>query len=317
MKHNRQEVCADTGNKKKVDVIITVYKPDEKFQRLLQEIRRQTLQPQRLILINTEERYWREEWIQDIPQAEVWHIKAAEYDHGGTRRWAAELSDAEYMVYMTQDAVPAEEKLLEHLWQAMQDEEVAVAYARQLANEGCNPIDAYTRNFNYPPESRKKRKADIATMGIKAFFCSDVCAIYRKSDYLELGGFPEKTIFNEDAIFARKVLEAGKSVYYAADARVYHSHNYTNLQQFHRNFDLAVSQAQNPQIFQGIRSESEGIRMVKSAAQYLLQNGTWYLLPRLLTNSAAKYMGYLLGKHYSHLPKRVIWWCSENKNYWK
>lgn len=317
MKHNKQEVCADTENSKKIDVIITVYKPDEKLQRLLQGIRQQTLQPQRLILMNTEERYWRQEWIADIPQAEVHHIKASEYDHGGTRHLASELSDAEYMVYMTQDAVPADERLLEKLCQAMQDDEVAVAYARQLANADCNPIDAYTRSFNYPPESRKKTKADMETMGIKAFFCSDVCAIYRKSDYLALGGFPGKTIFNEDAIFARKVLEAGKSVYYAAEAQVYHSHNYTNMQQFHRNFDLAVSQAQNPQTFAGIRSESEGIRMVKSAGKHLLQLGKWYLLPKLVMNSAAKYIGYLLGKNYSRLPKRIVMWCTGYKNYWK
>lgn len=300
-----------------IDVIITVYKPDEKFRRLLCGLHNQTLPPARIILINTERQYWREEWIKGIPEAEVYHIKAEEYDHGGTRRMGAELSTAEYMVFMTQDAVPADARLLENLYQAMLDAEVAVAYARQLANPDCNPIDAYTRSFNYPAESRKKTKADMETMGIKAFFCSDVCAIYRKSDYLQLGGFAERTIFNEDAIFARKVLEAGRSVYYAAAARVYHSHNYTNMQQFRRNFDLAVSQAQNPQTFEGIKSESEGIRMVKAAAGHLLQIGKWYLLPRLVLNSAAKYTGYFLGRRYSRLPNRLVLFCTGNRNYWK
>lgn len=300
-----------------IDVIIPVYKPDEKLGRLLRGLHHQTMPPARIILMNTEVQYWKEEWIEGIPEAEVHHIKAAEYDHGGTRRMAAELSKSEYMVFMTQDAVPADEKLLENLYRAMQDEEVAVAYARQLANPDCNPIDAYTRSFNYPKESRKKTRADIENMGIKAFFCSDVCAIYRKKDYLQLGGFVRKTIFNEDAIFARKVLEAGKSVYYAAAARVYHSHNYTNMQQFRRNFDLAVSQAQNPQTFAGIPSESEGIRMVKAAAGHLLKNGTWYLLPKLGLNSAAKYAGYFLGRRYNRLPRRIILFCTGNRNYWK
>ena len=45
----------------------------------------------------------------------------------------------------------------------------------------------------------------------------------------------------------------------ARDAQVVHSHNYCALQQFHRNFDLAVSQTMHPEVFGGIRSESEGI----------------------------------------------------------
>lgn len=300
-----------------IDVIITVYKPDEKFRLLLLGLQNQTLPPARILLINTGRQYWREEWIEGIAKAEVHHIRAAEYDHGGTRRMGAELSSAEYMVFMTQDAVPADERLLENLLQVMQDTQVAVAYARQLAYPDCNPIDAYTRSFNYPARSCKKTKADMESMGIKAFFCSDVCAIYRKSDYEQLGGFVEKTIFNEDAIFAKKALEAGKSVYYAAAARVYHSHNYTNMQQLRRNFDLAVSQMQNPQTFVGIKSESEGIRMVKAAAKHLLRSGKWYLLPRLALNSAAKYMGYLLGRRYEKLPRRLVLFCTGNRNYWK
>lgn len=304
-------------NNPQIDVVITVYKPDEKFEKLLRALHHQTILPGRLILLNTERQYWHEEWIKGIPEAEVYHIRAAEYNHGGTRRMGAELSGAEYLVFMTQDAVPADEKLLESLYMAMQDENVAVAYARQLPYMGCNALDAYTRSFNYPEKSRKKTAADMETLGIKAFFCSDVCAMYRKRDYLRLGGFPEKVIFNEDMIFARKALDAGMAVYYAAEAKVYHSHNYTNRQQLQRNFDLAVSQVQNPEFFAGIRSESEGIRMVKAAAAYLLKNGKWYLLPKLVTNSAAKYAGYLLGRNYKRLPQKLVMVLSSNKNYWR
>lgn len=300
-----------------IDVIITVYKPDEKFRHLVSGLHHQSMPPARIILINTERQYWREEWIKGLTEAEVHHVKASQYDHGGTRRMGAELSDAEYMVFMTQDAIPTDERLLEKLYQAMRDEDVAVAYGRQLPHADCNALDAYTRSFNYPEVSRKKTRSDIETMGIKAFFCSDVCAIYRKKDYLELGGFPGKAIFNEDMIFARKALDAGKAVYYAAEAKVYHSHNYTNMQQLRRNFDLAVSQAQNPEVFGGIKSESEGIRMVKSTAKYLVKNGKWYLLPKLVMNSAAKYMGYLLGKNYAKLPKKLVVALSSNKNYWR
>lgn len=49
-------------------------------------------------------------------------------------------------------------------------------------------------------------------------------------------------------ILAGRMVQAGYKVAYAAEARVIHSHNYSGLQQFHRNFDLAVSQADNPNL---------------------------------------------------------------------
>lgn len=63
-----------------------------------------------------------------------------------------------------------------------------------------------------------------------------------------LGGFVAHTIFNEDMIYARKVLNEGYGIAYAAEAKVEHSHNYSGIQQFHRNFDLGVSHAQYPEI---------------------------------------------------------------------
>jgi rhamnosyltransferase len=70
-------------------------------------------------------------------------------------------------------------------------------------------------------------------------------------------------------IYAAKVIENGYQIAYAADARVIHSHNYTGKQQFHRNFDLGVSQAEHPEVFEGISSESEGIHMVKTTIKEL------------------------------------------------
>ena len=64
--------------------------------------------------------------------------------------------------------------------------------------------------------------------------------------------FVKKAIFNEDMLYAAKVIQNGESIYYNAEARVIHSHNYNFMQQFHRNFDMAVSQAEHPEIFEGI-----------------------------------------------------------------
>ena len=118
-------------------------------------------------------------------------------------------------------------------------------------------------------------------------------------------------------ICAGTMIQKGYSVVYAADARVYHSHNYSGRQQFHRNFDLGVSQAEHPEIFEGVPSEGEGIRLVKKTAKWLVENGYVLLLPQLVMASGSKYAGYWLGKHYKKLPEGLIRSLTMNPAYWE
>lgn len=104
--------------------------------------------------------------------------------------------------------MPVNEYLVEELVKAFDNEKIAAAYARQLPNSKCNVIERYTRAFNYPEQSRIKSLKDLETLGIKTYFCSDVCAAYRKSVYESLGGFEEKTIFNEDMINGCKIIQS-------------------------------------------------------------------------------------------------------------
>ncbi len=228
------------------------------------------------------------------------------------------LSKADIVVFMTQDAIPADDQLIGSLVSVFEQyEDIGIAYGRQLPRDDCGVIERYTRSFNYPEESRIKSKEDLDDLGIKTFFCSDVCAAYRRLYLLLTGGFMAPAIFNEDMIFAGERILAGDRVAYAAQARVIHSHNYTGRQQFHRNFDLAVSQAQHPELFAGISSEGEGVRLVKQTAAYLLEHKKPFQVFRLVFQSGCKYAGYFLGKRYKKLPRRLILRCTASKNYWK
>ncbi len=177
----------------------------------------------------------------------------------------------------------------------MKDEQVYLVYGRQLPNKNCRDVEKYIRNFNYPDRDIEKSEKDLETMGIKAIFCSDVCSVYRRDKFYELEQFP-KTDFNEDTIFAYKVIQSGGKVYYASRARVIHSHNYSYLQQFKRNREIGKNQRQFAYIFENVKSESEGIRMVKSAAQYFIKQGKWYRIPDLVLSSGFKLLGYKTGK---------------------
>lgn len=306
----------------KIDVMIPVYKPGACFHELIARLEKQTYAINRIILMNTEQAEFEkladtEEFLQAHPRVGLFHLKREEFDHGATRNEGVRKSDADVFVCMTQDAMPADECLIGNLVKALSDrEDVAAAYARQLPEEDCGVIERYTRQFNYPDASGTKGKEDIPVLGIKTFFCSNVCAAYRRDVFDRLGGFVGHTIFNEDMIYAACAVKAGYRIAYAADAQVIHSHNYTARQQFARNFDLGVSHAQYPEIFAGIAPEGEGMKLVGETAVYLCRKHP-LLLPRLVVHSGMKWLGYRLGKAYKKLPERLVKCFSMQKTYWK
>ena len=305
-----------------VDVIIPGYRPGrEKLTKLIDWLNKQTVKPSHVFFMQTlvEEKEDEEvlQMLQKAENVEIVPIEKKDFDHGGTRNKGAALSKADYMLFMTQDAVPVDAYLIENLVQAMEEEEAATAYGRQLPDDTVGVIEHYTREFNYPAKSYVKSQKDLETMGIKTYFCSNVCAMYRKDVYEKMGGFVLHTIFNEDMIMASKVIQAGYKIAYVAEAMVIHAHKYTYRQQFTRNFDLAVSQRQYHEIFDAVKSESEGMRLVKNTMKYLFRHGKWYLVPDLIFQSGFKFLGYRFGKKYDKLPLWLVKKFSMNPSYWR
>ena len=304
-----------------IDVIIPVYRPGKELVELIERLEHQSVPVHRILLVNTEEKYWKA-FEYDHPHRKryenirLWHISKREFDHGKTRREAVKKSKAGIFVMMTQDAMPADEFLLERLTAPLSQKNMAASYARQLPGDDAGAVERFTRQFNYPPESRIKSAADIPELGIKTYFCSNVCAAYRRDIYERQGGFPKRAIFSEDMIYAAGCIQAGYRIAYTAQAKVIHSHQYTNKVQFRRNFDLGVSQAEHPEIFRGVPSESEGIKLVKRTAVYLRENGkSREILPMCVT-SIYKFFGYKLGKNYKRLSFRRIMKYTMNREYW-
>lgn len=301
---------------KAVDVILPVCQPDERTIQSVKRLLKQTYPLNRIYIINTEKGMFPVELETLSDKIHITHIRPEQFDHGGTRHQGAMMSHAEFLIYMTQDALPVNEKLVENLMTAFQDEKVGAAYARQLPAAESSSIERFTRTFNYPSESSVKSEADLSVMGIKTYFCSNTCAVYRKSIYMSLGGFESKTIFNEDMIMAGRIIQSGFKIAYVADAQVIHSHHDGCIRLFKRNFDLAVSQEEHPEIFEGIRSETEGIRLVKETASYLMKAGKPWEIVRLVLQSGWKYAGYRMGRNYRRLPRWLIMRCTLNPVYW-
>ncbi len=280
-----------------VDIIIPVYKPGPEFKNILGRLLRQTVPLNHIYLLQTIDNG--SSLMEDLAEGivSVHPVLKKEFDHGATRRFGAGLSDAEFMLFMTQDAIP-------------------VSYGRQMAGKDADILEKMTRIYNYPKESSVKSKNDLDRLGIKTYFCSDVCAMYRKSVYEELGGFVKKTIFNEDMIMASKVINAGYNIAYCAEAKVIHSHSYTCVQQFKRNFDLGVSQKQYSGIFENISSEKEGAGYAGRIIKSLVKRGKPFKAFYFVLQCVFKFAGYKSGLNYDKLPEKFILKCTMNKGYW-
>lgn len=306
---------------KSVSIVIPTYKPDKCLKVLLERLQIQDYHIDEVIIINTDEKYFDDSLLDDIEsdfeaRIKIIHIEPEEFNHGRTRNYGMSIANAEYVMFMTQDAMPKDRHLISELIKAFEDEKVFVSYARQLPRKSCDIIEKYTREFNYPSYDIVKSVNTLEKYGIKNYFCSDVCSMYRHDKFKELGGFPDNMIFNEDMIYAYKVIKNGGEIYYSANAKVIHSHNYSCMEQLRRNFDNGVSQAMYPEVFEGVPSEGEGIKMIKNTAHKLLNDGYWYKLPQLVVKSGFKYIGFKLGKSYRLLSKDKIKFFTSNKRYW-
>ena len=306
-----------------VDIIIPTYKPDDRFLESLRRLSKQSVKPNNIYIINTDRAIWdgldMDNKIKNLSLdvgIDISHIAKKDFDHGASRNFGVSKSKAEYFVCMTQDALPKDKVLIEELISPMSDE-IKLSYAKQEAYKEASEIEKFTRSYNYPEVSAVKSEADKDIYGIKLYFCSNVCAAYERETFEKLGRFKEGLILNEDMIYAACVLKSGKKLMYSAAAVVYHSHDYSARQQFERNFDIAVSQVMYKEYFEGLKSESEGIKLVKKTALHLIKKGKLLSVFKLVYISGAKYLGYKRGKNYPKLTKEQRIKYSMNKSYWE
>ena len=315
------------------DVIIPVYRPDKKLERLITMLLSQTIHPRKVVLMVTEcEEVTAEDVSKMVSRAtvaagvystdrvefELVRVKKENYDHGGTRNLAVTLhSNADFFLCMTQDAIPADIFLVEKLLRCFEDENVGAAYARQTASENASFTERYLRLHNYPEESVVKTKADLERLGIRTYMISNACAMYRRSLYDRLGGFVTDALFNEDMIYGAAVIESGAAIVYQSEARVLHTHNYGLKAQLCRSFDMAVPQKDNPQVFESVSSEREGFRYYRGGMNYCFSQKRYADAFLFTTDAIARYLGFFLGKHYKKLPKSWVLSLTLQPAYWE
>ena len=250
---------------------------------------------------------------------EMIRIAKSEFNHGGTRQKAVQhlRSDIEVVVFLTQDAIFATRDSLANLVKVFNDPDVAAAYGRQLPHKDAKPLGAHARQFNYGSVSSLRSLASVPELGFKTCFISNSFAAYRVKDLQAVGGFPPDVILGEDTCVAAKLILSGKKVAYVANACVYHSHDYTILEEFRRYFDTGVLHAQQPWLIESFGGATgEGKRFVVSELKYLGKNAP-YLVPTALIRTFMKLLGYRLGRAYIRLPAGWLPYLSMHKGFWQ
>lgn len=245
----------------------------------------------------------------------VVRIPSSEFNHGGTRNLGVEYSDAEIVIFLTQDAVPCDD-FIEQIASTFNDEKVAISFGRQLPHLDANPLAEHARYFNYKDKSYTASLEQKDSLGIKTVFTSNSFSAYRKSVFMKVGGFPSNTILSEDMYLAAKVVKAGYKIRYCAEAQVHHSHNYTPIEEFKRYFDIGVFHCDEPWIRESFGGAGgEGKKFIISELKYLVKNAPLWI-PRACISNLAKIIGYKLGQNYKRLPLQWRKKLSMHKRYW-
>lgn len=244
-------------------------------------------------------------------------IPQSEFNHGGTRNRAVDVGGGEpdVLVFLTQDALPANPQFLGNLVAPVLDGTAQAAFARQLPYPEASPLEAFARHFNYPAQSALRRLSDVDRLGLKAFFFSNVASAVRRDAFVAVGGFPANLIMNEDMVLCARLLQAGGTVAYCAEAEVRHSHDYTIGQQFRRYFDIGAFLAGSNEVSGKVGGE--GFRFVRGQLAWCWRNGAKSWIPRCIVEAGAKFVGMHLGKRQRFLPRWLKRRCSMHAYHWQ
>ena len=75
------------------------------------------------------------------PNVTIQQIAKQEFQHGHTRNRGVAWSDAEFVAFLTQDAIPANEHWLDNLVSALESQPAAAgAFGRHIAHDGASPL---------------------------------------------------------------------------------------------------------------------------------------------------------------------------------
>ena len=230
--------------KKRVSIVIPTYNGGEDFKRCLRAIHAQEVDFSYEVIAIDSGSTDRTVQVAKEFSVRVHEIDKKDFDHGLTRNRGIELSEGEFIVLLTQDAVPADSRWLGALIKPFyEDQLIAGVYARQIPKDDADVLTK--RHLNNWLTARTERDVKHITDRAayealppmkKYMFCNfdDVCSCIRRSVWEKIPY--ERAVFAEDLDWSKKVLEAGYKIVYEPGAAVIHSHDRSVFYEYKRTY---------------------------------------------------------------------------------
>lgn len=170
-------------------------------------------------------------------KTKIVEIKPEEFGHGRTRNKGALIAEGRYLVYLTQDATPANDRWLQILVDSIQDNSVAGAYSRNIPRPGCNPLEERKVLEMFSSKKMTKKHEDALTKkGTQTnFYFSNVSSIIKREVWEKIP-FDDRARFAEDHQWAAEALKAGYTLVYEPSSEVFHSHDYSIRERIQRSY---------------------------------------------------------------------------------
>lgn len=228
--------------------------------------------------------------------ANYFTIKLEEFSHSLSREKIAMSSDADILVFVTQDVKICDQNWLENLINPIINFEAEATFSRQITK--FDNIEKYTREKNYPENSYIVSKKDLTTLGMRTFFFSDASSAIKTDIFKKLGGYDGKKLpTNEDMYIAYKIIMNDYRIKYCANSIVYHSHDFSFKQLFKRYYDTGVFFRTNKYLNNYGTNKTGG-----SLAKYILRRAVadknWRVLVRFLPDMGIRFIGMKIGMYF-------------------
>lgn len=223
-------------------------------------------------------------------------IDSKDFSHGLTREEQAMESNADILVFITQDIIIEDEYWLYNLVCNIEKDECEACYSKQICTNST--IEKYTREKNYPEDSFVVSKKDIDKLGLRTFFFSDAASAIKRDVFVKLNGYDgKKLLINEDMYFAYKLIMNGYRIKYCAESKVIHSHKFT-LKQIYKRYYYTGRFFKENRYLDKYKTNKTGGNLALYILKRATQDKNIKVLIQFVPNMIARFLGMKVGKYF-------------------
>jgi len=279
---------------KTIDIICPLYNAEEYIESLHKSLLKQeNVSINKIRYVLTESKDKTESYLMEN-NIDYKKIKPSEFSHSYTREQEAFESEADIVVFVTQDVVIEDSNWLYELTKDINDTDIVACYSRQITK--YNNIEKYTREFNYPDKDRVVSKEDIEKLGLKTFFFSDASGAISTKVFKELNGYDQKRLpISEDMYIAYKIVMNNYKIKYCSKSIVYHSHKFT-LKQIYDRYKLTGQFFKENSYINKFGTTGTGFKLAMYVLKRIFTDFRIHLLFRYPFDMAARLLGMRAGE---------------------